>query len=84
MWGATISLLHDARPSETLFCFEMRSNGWNWPGVGLLMCYDDGMLKMLQATVRKMAYGAGKGCKVEYAVRIRGVQWTLLHKYVGN
>ena len=26
----------------------MMSNGWNWPGVGLIMCYDNGMLKMLK------------------------------------
>jgi len=29
----------------------MMSNGWNWPGVGLIMCYDDGMLKMLKDEV---------------------------------
>ncbi|CAK8985774.1 unnamed protein product [Durusdinium trenchii] len=27
----------------------MMSNGWNWPGVGLIMAYDSGMLKMLKA-----------------------------------
>ena len=25
-----------------------RSNGWNWPGVGLIMAYDSVMLKMLK------------------------------------
>lgn len=41
-------------------CGELRypsylmSNGWNWPGVGIVMSYDAGMLKMLK-TATKMA-----------------------------
>ena len=37
---------------------KIRSHGWNWPGVGLIMAYDSGMLKMLKAAI------SGKGWRI--------------------